>query len=105
MAIIATASANIRTIIIAVKIRGAAEGFRPRAPMLDFPQIAKTQQGAKIHKAKISNSEILRSIILAYSSTIIIARLALTQAIPRRIKKDCSSTVNLPLIRRLIKGL
>jgi hypothetical protein len=59
---IAAASANISTIIIAVKILGAAEGFLPSAPTLALPQAANTQHGPKMHKPKIKRSAIFRSI-------------------------------------------
>ena len=47
------AEAKISMMIIAVKIFGAEEGFRPRALMLAKPEDAMTAQGPKIQKKKI----------------------------------------------------
>jgi len=58
---IAAASANIKTIIIAVKILGAAEGFLPSALTLAFPQATKTQHGPNMQKVKIRSKARLRS--------------------------------------------
>lgn len=41
---------------MAVKIRGADEGFLPKAAILALPQAANTQQGPKIQNIKINRS-------------------------------------------------
>jgi len=53
MAINAKASANTKAMIIAVKILGAAEGFRPSEIMLAKALAANTAQGLIMHKVKI----------------------------------------------------
>jgi len=65
MAIIAAAWANTKAIIIAVKIRGAAEGFLPKALILALAQAAKTQHGPKIQKVKIKSNDKLRSMLFS----------------------------------------
>ena len=52
--------------IIVCNILGAAEGFLPRALMLDFPQAAKTQQGPNIQSANINKSARFLSILLLH---------------------------------------
>jgi hypothetical protein len=53
MAIKATASANAIAIIMAIKILGAADGFRPRELMLAKALAANTAHGPKMHDVKI----------------------------------------------------
>ena len=45
---------NIKTMIIAVKIFGAADGFLPNADILAKPADAIIIAGPKIHSAKIN---------------------------------------------------
>ena len=47
------AEAKMSMIIIAVKILGAEEGFRPKALMLANPEEAIIMQGPKIQKKKM----------------------------------------------------
>jgi len=54
---IATASANIRTIAIAVNIFGAAEGFLPRALIPEKALAPITKALPNMHKANIIISE------------------------------------------------
>jgi len=63
---IAAASAKTRTKIIAVNIRGADEGFLPKAVMLALAQEPKTQHGPSIQKIKIRSNDRLRSISLFF---------------------------------------
>ena len=53
-ATIATAMVTIKVITMAVKIFGAADGLRPKAPMLACPVAANTSAGTRMHKANIS---------------------------------------------------
>ena len=47
-----------RTIkIIAVKILGAAEGLRPKAPIVAYPVAAMIRQGPRIAKMKIRTTD------------------------------------------------
>ena len=48
---------KITIMIIAVKILGAAEGFRPRAPILAYPVAAMIKQGPKIAKIKMRTTD------------------------------------------------
>ncbi len=47
------AAPNITIMIMAVKILGAAEGFRPKALILAYPVAAMIRQGPKIAKMNI----------------------------------------------------
>jgi hypothetical protein len=84
MAISDTAIASTNIMVIAVNMRGAAEGFLPSALMLLLPQITNTQHGPNIPIVKISSKARFLS-ILAYSSIIIVALLLSTLTIPRLI--------------------
>ena len=59
----AKAWAKTKTIIIAVNIFGAAEGFLPKALILERPQTANTPHGPKTQRLKITISVRLRPII------------------------------------------
>ena len=63
---IASDWANIKAIIMAVKILGAPEGFLPNALMLAKLPKANTAQGPKIHRPKIIISARLRLTLFDY---------------------------------------
>lgn len=58
----AMASAKINVIVMAVRIFGAADGFRPKAPMLENPAAAMTIAGPNMQSAKITVSAKFRVI-------------------------------------------
>jgi hypothetical protein len=55
-------SAKINVMVMAVKIFGAADGFRPKAAMEENPVAAMTKAGPNTHREKISVNARLRSI-------------------------------------------